>query len=38
MSESNAIKLYRSFGMGLSPGMDISFVVRDAKRWVVELS
>ncbi|RLF80747.1 DNA polymerase I, partial [Thermococci archaeon] len=34
--ELNAIKAYRNSGIRLSPGMDVSFVIRDARRWIVD--
>ncbi len=35
-AEDSAVKAYRKFGVHVVPGMEIGFVVKDAKRWVVD--
>jgi len=35
-AEASAIKVYQKLGVPITPGMDVEFVVRDAKRWIVD--
>ncbi len=35
-AEGSAVDAYRRLGIGIAPGMEIGYVVRDASRWVVD--
>ena len=36
--EASAVRACRAAGIPVSPGMEIGYVVRDAKKWAVDLS
>lgn len=35
-AEASAVQAYRRRGITLAPGMEISYVIKDAKRWEVD--
>jgi DNA polymerase elongation subunit (family B) len=36
VAEASAVKAYQESGLQLAPGMEIGYVVRDAKKWEVD--